>query len=160
VLAAELSLRYRSWRFDRGIQTYADQIETALAVLGDTPMLERIRAEGWRVILDEAQDTDPKQFSVLVEIARPQGAPLRTWPWKGGVGPRPGHFCMVGDAQQGIYSTRVDIRNFQDHVAAFEAGNGGERLTFGVTFRAPRRVVRLPDEQSRLAHLRDFSRRS
>ena len=143
VLAAELSLRYRSWRFDRGIQTYADQIETALAVLGDTPMLERIRAEGWRVILDEAQDTDPKQFSVLVEIARPQGAPLRTWPWKGGVGPRPGHFCMVGDAQQGIYSTRVDIRNFQDHVAAFEAGNGGERLTFGVTFRAPRRVVRL-----------------
>jgi len=143
VLAGELSLRYRSWRFDRGIQTYADQVETALAVLGDGPMLERIRAEGWRVVLDEAQDTDPKQFSVLVEITRPQGAPLRTWPWKGGVGPRPGHFCMVGDAQQGIYSTRVDIRNFQDHVAAFDAGNGGERLTFGVTFRAPRRVVRL-----------------
>ena len=143
ILAAELSLRYRSWRLDRGIQTYSDQIETALAVLADESMLERIRGEGWRVILDEAQDTDPKQFSVLVEIARPPGAQLRTWPGKGGVGPKPGHFCMVGDAQQGIYSTRADIRNFQEHVAAFDEGNGGERLTFGVTFRAPRRVVRL-----------------
>ena len=143
VLAAELSLRYRSWRLERGIQTYSDQIETALAVLGDASMLERIRTEEWRVILDEAQDTDPKQFSVLVEIARPPGAQLHTWPAGGGAAPRPGHFCMVGDAQQGIYSTRVDIRNFQEHVAAFERGNGGERLTFGVTFRAPRRVVRL-----------------
>jgi ATP-dependent exoDNAse (exonuclease V) beta subunit len=143
VLAAELSLRYRSWRLERGIQTYSDQVETALAVLGDESMLERIRAEGWRVILDEAQDTDPKQFSVLVEIARPRGARLGEWPARGGAGPRPGHFCMVGDAQQGIYSTRADIRNFQQHVAAFGEGSGGERLTFGVTFRAPSRVVRL-----------------
>jgi ATP-dependent exoDNAse (exonuclease V) beta subunit len=50
---------------------------------------------------------------------------------------------MVGDAQQGIYSSRADIRNFQDHVAAFGRGDCGECLTFGVTFRAPRRVVRL-----------------
>lgn len=143
VLAAELSLRYRSWRFERGIQTYADQIETAVALLDDTEMLERIRAEGWRVVLDEAQDTDKSQFAVLVEIARPPGAPLGTWPGGGGIGPRPGHFCMVGDAQQGIYSDRADIRNFQGHVAAFAKGDGGERLTFDVTFRTPRRVVRL-----------------
>ena len=56
VLAAELSLRYRSWRLERGIQTYSDQLESALAVLDDASMLERIRAEGWRIILDEAQD--------------------------------------------------------------------------------------------------------
>jgi ATP-dependent exoDNAse (exonuclease V) beta subunit len=143
VMAAELSLRYRSWRFDRGIQTYADQIDTAAALLDDAPMLERIRGEGWRVILDEAQDADPKQCAVLVEIARPPGAPRGTWPGGGGIGPRPGHFCMVGDAQQAIYSSRADIRNFLAHVGAFENGNGGELLTFDVTFRAPRRVVRL-----------------
>jgi len=143
VLAAELSLRFRAWRVDRGIQSYADQIETALEVLGDASMLERIRGEGWRVLLDEAQDTDPKQFAVLVEIARPPDAPLGAWPRKGGAPPRPGHFCMVGDAQQGIYSDRTDIRNFSEHVAAFEAGLGGERLTFRVTFRAPGRVVSL-----------------
>jgi len=143
VLAAELSLRYRSWRLDRGLQTYADQIETASALLDDADMLERIRDEGWRVILDEAQDADPKQFAVLVEIARPRGAPPGTWPGGGGAGPRPGHFCMVGDAQQAIYSDRADIRNFQRHIAAFSQGDGGERLTFDVTFRTPRRVVRL-----------------
>jgi ATP-dependent helicase/nuclease subunit A len=143
VLAAELSLRYRTWRAERGVQSYADQIETALEVVRNTSMLEAIRAQGWRVLLDEAQDTDPDQFSVLVEIARPPGARTGTWPARGGAAPRPGHFCMVGDAQQGIYSDRADIRNFNDHVAAFGAGLGGERLTFHVTFRAPGRVVSL-----------------
>jgi ATP-dependent exoDNAse (exonuclease V) beta subunit len=141
-LAAELSLRYGAWRAERGYQTHADQVETALSVLRDPHLLERIREEGWRVILDEAQDTDAKQFSVLVEIVRPPGAAPETW-LAGGEAPRPGHFCMVGDAQQGIYSSRADIRNFQDHVTAFEHGNGGTKLTFDVTFRAPRRVVRL-----------------
>ena len=146
VLAAELSLRYRAWRAERGVQSYADQIETALEVVKNSSMLEAIRGQGWRVLLDEAQDTDPSQFSVLVEIARPPGAPTGTWPGKGGAAPRPGHFCMVGDAQQGIYSDRADIRNFNDHVAAFESGLGGERLTFHVTFRAPGRVVSLLNE--------------
>jgi ATP-dependent exoDNAse (exonuclease V) beta subunit len=146
VLAAELSLRYRTWRLDRGMQTYGDQLETALAVLADDAMLERVRGEGWRVILDEAQDTDPSQFAVLVEITRPPGAPLGAWPAGGGVGPRPGHFCMVGDSQQGIYSSRADIRNFQEHVAAFAGGRGGEPLTFDVTFRSPGSVVRLLNE--------------
>ncbi len=143
VMAAELSLRYRAWRVDRGIQTYDDQVESALSVLDDREMLESIRAEGWRIILDEAQDTDAKQFSVLVEIARPPGAERGTWPVGSGPGPRPGHFCMVGDAQQGIYSKRADIRNFTAHVAAFARGGGCERLTFDVTFRVPERVVRL-----------------
>jgi ATP-dependent helicase/nuclease subunit A len=143
VLAAELALRYQEWRLDRGIQTYADQIETATSLLQDGAMLERIRAEEWRVILDEAQDADPKQFEVMVEIARPPGAKLGTWPGRGAPGPRPGHFCLVGDAQQGIYASRADIRNFVDHVEAFTSGDGSERLTFDVTFRVPRRIVRL-----------------
>ena len=143
VMAAELSLRYRAWRADRGVQTYADQVETALAVLADASLLEKIRAEGWRVILDEAQDTDREQFDVLTEIARPPGAARGTWPDGGGPPPRPGHLCMVGDAQQGIYSERADIANFQRHVDAFGRGDGGEKLTFDVTFRAPRRLVSL-----------------
>jgi ATP-dependent exoDNAse (exonuclease V) beta subunit len=141
MLAAELALRYRAWRFDRGVQTYADQVEAALAVLQDSAILERIRQEGWRVLLDEAQDTDPLQLAVLVEITRPPGAPLGTWPGRGGVGPRAGHFSLVGDGQQSIYSSRADVRNFQRHVDAFEARDGGEKLVFDVTFRAPRVVI-------------------
>ncbi|HEY5080160.1 MAG TPA: UvrD-helicase domain-containing protein, partial [Opitutaceae bacterium] len=143
VLAAELSLRFRAWRQDRGFQTYADQVETALSVLSDRTMLEKIRGEGWRVILDEAQDTDPSQFAVLAEITRPPLSEFGAWPGRGGAGPRPGHFCMVGDAQQGIFSDRADIRNFLAHVDAFGRGDGGERLTFDVTFRLPAKVVEL-----------------
>ncbi|HSY53716.1 MAG TPA: UvrD-helicase domain-containing protein [Opitutaceae bacterium] len=143
VLAAELSERYRAWRFERGVQTYPDQIEAALAVLRDAATLEKIRGEGWRVILDEAQDTDPEQFAVLVEITRPPGAPLGTWPANGGPPPRPGFFCMVGDGQQAIYGSRADIRKFQQYLAAFARGDGGEQLTFTTTFRTPRRVATL-----------------
>ena len=140
-LAAELAERYRVWRFERGVQTYADQIESAMAVLRDAAILEKIRAEGWRVILDEAQDTDPQQFAVLVEIARAPGEPLGAWPARGGRGPRAGHFCMVGDAQQAIYGSRADIRNFTRHIEAFRRGDGGELLEFSVTFRTPHRVI-------------------
>jgi ATP-dependent exoDNAse (exonuclease V) beta subunit len=144
VLAAELAGRYRAWRFERGVQTYADQIDAAMAVLRDREILERIRAEGWRVILDEAQDTDPQQFAVLVEITRPPGAELHAWPdTSGAVGPRAGHFCLVGDGQQAIYGSRADIRNFRRHTQAFARGAGGDLLNFQVTFRAPHAVVEL-----------------
>ncbi|MDR2675040.1 MAG: UvrD-helicase domain-containing protein [Opitutaceae bacterium] len=175
-LAAELAERYREWRFDQGIQTHADQIDAVMVVLRQPRMLEEIRAEGWRIILDEAQDTDPQQFAVLVEITRAPGARLGAWPAAassgaapagaqpaaaanpgagaagaaaaGGegrgapeAGPRPGHFCMVGDGQQAIYGSRADIRNFLRHVAAFARGDGGELLKFEVTFRTPSGVV-------------------
>jgi len=141
VLAAELALRYRAWRFERGVQTYTDQVEAALAVLQDAAILERVRQEGWRILLDEAQDTDPHQFAVLVELTRPPGAALGTWPAQGGAGPRAGHFSIVGDGQQSIYSSRADVRNFQRHVAAFDQLEGGDRLVFDVTFRAPHTVI-------------------
>lgn len=121
-LAGELAERYRAWRFERGVQTYGDQIDAAMAVLRDAPTLDRIRAEGWRIILDEAQDTDPQQFAVLAEVARPPGAPRGGWPGGGGAGPRPGHFCLVGDGQQAIYGGRADIGNFRRHLEAFARG--------------------------------------
>ena len=143
VLAAELAGRYREFRFERGVQTYADQIDAVMTVLQDAETLDRIRADGWRVILDEAQDTDSQQFAVLVEIARPPGAMAGTWPGNEGVPPRAGHFCMVGDGQQAIYRSRADVRNFTRHLDAFGRGDGGELLVFQVTFRTPCNVVRL-----------------
>ena len=142
-LVAELAGRYREYRFDRGVQTYADQIDAAMTVLHDAETLDRIRADGWRVILDEAQDTDSQQFAVLVEIARPVGTKRGSWPTGDGAPPRAGHFCMVGDAQQAIYRSRADIRNFTRHLDAFARGDGGERLVFQVTFRTPRAVIAL-----------------
>ncbi|WP_404423926.1 UvrD-helicase domain-containing protein [Nibricoccus sp. IMCC34717] len=141
VVAAELSDRFRAYRLEKGLQTYADQVDLALRALTEPEVLDRIRADGWRVILDEAQDTDPQQFSVLVEITRPAGALPGTWPTGGGEPPRAGHFSLVGDGQQSIYSSRADLRNFMRHVNAFAERNGGERLSFSVSFRAPTALI-------------------
>jgi superfamily I DNA/RNA helicase len=80
LLAAELAERFRAWRREKGLQTYADQVEGAVAVLEDGRRLDVVRAEGWRVLLDEAQDTDPEQFRILVEITRPVGVGSGSWP--------------------------------------------------------------------------------
>ena len=141
ILAAELALRYRAFRIEHAVQTYADQVEAATALLSDAVTIDRIRQDGWRIILDEAQDTDEEQFRVLVEITRPSGAELGTWPLGRGAAPRAGHFCMVGDGQQAIYGARADIRNFVRHIEAFCRGDCGELLTFQVTFRTPERVI-------------------
>ncbi len=135
-VAAELAERYRLFRLDRGIQTYTDQVEIALSIIQNTETLDRIRRDGYRVILDEAQDTDPEQFSVLVEITREPGEVVGTWPG-GGKGPRAGHFCMVGDGQQSIFGGRADIRNYLRHIDGFRKGDCGELLAFEVTFRLP-----------------------
>lgn len=150
VMAAELAVRYRRWRIEQGLQTYTDQIDTALSILHRADVLDRIRAEGYRILLDEAQDTDPQQFAVLVEITRPPGARVGAWP---GVGepPRSGHFCMVGDAQQSIYGSRADLSNFRRHLEAFAGGDGGGVLTFSVTFRIPCRAIGWLNEGFRAA---------
>src|SRR5436305_14973461 len=93
-----------------------------------------IRANQFRVILDEAQDTEPAQFAVLLEAARPVSAEVsREWLQSGRSGPPPGHFCMVGDFQQSIYSERADLKFYKAVHNALIA-DGGESLEFSVTF--------------------------
>ncbi|MEZ5275651.1 MAG: UvrD-helicase domain-containing protein [Opitutaceae bacterium] len=140
LLAAELADRYRLHRVERRVQSYDDQIELALRLIEHPEMLDRIRRDGYRILLDEAQDTDPAQFSVLVEITRAPGALPGSWPGEGAP-PEAGRFCMVGDAQQSIYGGRADIRNYRRHLEAMRTGQGNEVLDFGVTFRLPERLI-------------------
>lgn len=139
-LAAELAARYRAYRRERRIQSYDDQVELATGLVGHPELLDRIRREGYRILLDEAQDTDPMQFNVLVEITRPPGSLPGAWPGPGDP-PEAGRFCLVGDAQQSIYGGRADIRNYLRHLDAFRNGSGGEVLDFSVTFRLPGRLI-------------------
>lgn len=139
-LAAELAERYRTYRRERRIQSYDDQVELATRLVGHPDLLDRIRREGYRILLDEAQDTDPMQFNVLVEITRPPGSVPGGWPGSGEP-PERGRFCLVGDAQQSIYGGRADIRNYGRHLAAFRSGSGGDILDFSVTFRLPGRLI-------------------
>ncbi len=133
-VAAEVQRDFRNFRVARGLVTYADQVALADELLQHPDAGRRLREENFRVILDEAQDTDPVQFLVLAELARPPQATGR-WLETGAAPPRAGHFCMVGDFQQSIYRDRADLKNYQAIHDALVGTDAGDTLEFSVTFR-------------------------
>ena len=139
-VAAEVQRDFRDFRVERGLVTYADQVALADELLQHPVAARRLREENFRVILDEAQDTDPAQFSVLTEITRPLDATGR-WLETGTEPPRPGHFCMVGDFQQSIYRDRADLNNYRAIHRALLRGDSADELEFSVTFRLDQRQL-------------------
>ena len=130
-VAAEVQRDYRDFRLERGVVTYADQIALADELLQHPAASQRVREQNFRVILDEAQDTDPAQFSVLLEITRPPDATGR-WLETEDAPPRPGHFCMVGDFQQSIYHDRADLKNYRTiHDLLVQSGSRQRAHLFG-----------------------------
>ncbi len=133
-VAADVQGSYRQFRADRGVVTFDDQIALALELTRNAHAIARIRAKDYIVVLDEAQDTDPQQFEILLEITRPPEA-NGEWLEAKRDGPRPGRFCMVGDFQQSIYSDRADLNQYRRIHDALVTSDAGEELKFSVTFR-------------------------
>src|SRR5438132_6852490 len=135
-VAAEVQRDYREFRLERGLVRYADQVALAGELMRLPDVAPRVRDKNYRVILDEAQDTDPQQFFVLLEVARP---PEASGAWmdelSGSVRPRPGHFCMVGDFQQSIYRNPADLARYRELHELLVATAAAEQLKFSVTFR-------------------------
>ncbi len=147
-VAAEVQRDYLNFRLDRGLVTYDDQIALAEELLQHPVAGQRIREESFRVILDEAQDTEPLQFSVLLEVTRPLEA-KGLWLQDRHLGPRPGHFCMVGDFQQSIYWQRADLNYYRAVHEALIADKNGESLEFAVTFRLDQKQLDFVNETFR-----------
>src|SRR5438477_605431 len=133
-VAAEIQSAYRDFRLDHGVLTYDDQIALADSLLQHPIAADRIRERNFRVILDEAQDTDPQQFSILLEVARFARARGR-WLETRTDPPRAGHFCMVGDFQQSIFGDRADLKQYRLIHDALVESDAGDALEFAVTFR-------------------------
>ena len=135
-VAAEVQRDYREFRLQRGLVKYADQVSLAGGLMQFPEVVRRIRENNYRVILDEAQDTDPQQFFVLLEVARSMEA---TGLWMEDpaalAGPRPGHFCMVGDFQQSIYRDPADLARYRELHEVLVATDAAQELKFSVTFR-------------------------
>jgi ATP-dependent exoDNAse (exonuclease V) beta subunit len=135
-VAAEVQRDYREFRLERGLVKYADQVSLAGELMRLPDVVRRIRENNYRVILDEAQDTDPQQFFVLLEVARSTEA---TGAWMedpaGLAGPRPGYFCMVGDFQQSIYRDPADLARYRELHEDLVATGAARELKFSVTFR-------------------------
>ena len=147
-VAAEVQRDYLNFRLDRGLVTYDDQIALAEELLQHPIAAPRIREESFRVILDEAQDTEPLQFSVLLEVTRPPEA-KGLWLQDRRLGPRPGHFCMVGDFQQSIYWQRADLNYYREVHEALISDKNGESLEFAVTFRLDQKQLDFVNETFR-----------
>lgn len=140
-VAARIATAYRNFRVAEGEATFDDIILGARKLLDSPEALRILRERNWRVILDEAQDTDVHQFKILTEITRPVGAD-GDWLDKpvSGEGPRAGHFCMVGDPQQSIYGDRADL-NFYLRAHHHLLEEGGEEAVLQTTMRCPVAVV-------------------
>jgi ATP-dependent exoDNAse (exonuclease V) beta subunit len=147
-VAAEVQRDYLNFRLDHGLVTYGDQVALAEELLEHPVAVQRIREENFRVILDEAQDTEPLQFSVLLEATRPPEA-SGLWLQDRHLGPRPGHFCMVGDFQQSIYWQRADLNYYRTVHQALIADKHGESLEFAVTFRLDQKQLDFVNETFR-----------
>lgn len=139
-VAAEVQHDYLDFRLERGLVTYGDQIALAKELLRHPAAAQRIREENFRVILDEAQDTEPAQFSVLLEATRPPRA-TGDWMQTRADSPQAGRFCMVGDFQQSIYRERADLPYYRAVHKALIADKNGESLKFSVTFRLDRKQL-------------------
>lgn len=147
-VAAEVQRDFRDFRIERGLVTYSDQIALADELLQHPSAGRRMREENFHVILDEAQDTDPAQFSVLTEITRPPDATGR-WLETKIAPPQPGHFCMVGDFQQSIYRDRADLNNYRAIHHALVRDSFGDELEFSVTFRLDQRQMKFVNDTFR-----------
>ena len=136
-VAAEVQRAYRDFRLELGVVTYADQVALAVDLMRQPDVARRIREKNYQVILDEAQDTGPQQFHVLLEIARPPAATGLWWEDRQSH-PRPGHFCMVGDFQQSIFGDAADLARYRELHEWLIAHRAAEELKFSVTFRLDR----------------------
>jgi ATP-dependent exoDNAse (exonuclease V) beta subunit len=123
---------YERFRLSEAVMTYDDQIRLALRVLNHPAARREISAERLSVLLDEAQDTDPRQFEVLLRVA--------------GLGPQPDQsddqsFCIVGDFQQAIYAPRSDLAKYREVHDKISVEPRGAKSRLQVTFRCDRSII-------------------
>ncbi len=137
--AAGLVEKFLEFKEHRGVLGYDDLARIALQLLRDPVVAARIRAQEYSVILDEAQDTDPAQFAVLLGVAQPADQP-GLWTEHAGAPPAPGRFSMVGDPQQSIY-TRANVKMYLGLHQRLAQVGAVTPLEFSVTRRCDVAVV-------------------
>ena len=145
VLVGSVADEYRKHRVGRGLLSYDDMIHFAKQLLSHSVAGRRIRECGYRVVLDEAQDTDREQFEVLLALAQtPEFA--GDWRRADSALPGPGRFCMVGDPQQSIYGARADLATYLNVHRRLQEGGSADTLEFSVTFRCDENIVAAVNE--------------
>jgi ATP-dependent exoDNAse (exonuclease V) beta subunit len=125
---------YEAFRLAEAVMTYDDQVRLALRVLENSQARAEITAEQMSVLLDEAQDTDPRQFDVLKRVAGLGGSTNQTDDQS---------FAVVGDFQQAIYAPRSDLGRYREVHDEISVEPRGAKSIFQVTFRCDAAIIDL-----------------
>jgi ATP-dependent exoDNAse (exonuclease V) beta subunit len=137
----QLAAAFQEFRFESGQLYFSDQIILAHRLLDHPKLRRELLSRDYRLLLDEAQDTDPLQFALLTELGRSPDSTPWSWPVSPETPPQPGRFVMVGDQQQAIYRDRASLALYQSYHEALSRPAAGEALTFSQTFRCRPAVV-------------------
>lgn len=121
---------YASFRLSEAVMTYDDQVRLALRVLERPAVQRELKEERLSVLLDEAQDTDPQQFEVLLRVAGLRDDSQEDQ-----------NFCIVGDFQQAIYAPRSDLAMYRQMHEETSAEPRGTKSELHVTFRCDRAII-------------------
>ncbi|MDR2812330.1 MAG: UvrD-helicase domain-containing protein [Puniceicoccales bacterium] len=133
----DLAQQFEQFRLHERRLTFHDLIKFSINLLNHETAKNLLC--DFFVILDEAQDTDPQQFELLLNIATPSTFPNMDFFHNL---PLPGHFCMVGDPQQSIYADRTDVVFYQKIHKTFTEIGTFEALHFSTTMRFGQNIAR------------------
>ena len=102
---------YRERKRRAALIDFDDMLDLALAMLRDHDEVRRALAQRYRfVLIDEFQDTDPRQAEIVWRLTGEPSAPGEPWErWRS----RPGARFVVGDPKQAIYRFRgADVHTY------------------------------------------------
>ncbi len=120
--AQHIAWRFARWRREKGIYFFEDLIAVTFEKIR-----EYSEAGTWNIVLDEAQDTSPKQMEILRALAARKERKIQ--------------LTMVGDPQQTIFPERASIAYYLKMHQELQRDEGVEALTLEQTFRCSREVV-------------------
>ena len=126
---ARVVARYRDAKRARNVIDYGDQIRLAHGIAQDPLVVEDFRARYRFALLDEYQDTNIAQATML-QALMPAGYPV----------------MAVGDPDQNIYAWRgASLRNLLAFPTDFRKADGSEAtvMPLEVNFRSGERILRL-----------------
>jgi ATP-dependent helicase/nuclease subunit A len=145
-IAAAVAANYRAEKQERGLLDYDDLIDRTLAMLERTPaswVHFKLDQGVDHVLIDEAQDTSPRQWEIISHLVSEFTA---------GAGARPEGLTRtvfaVGDEKQSIFSFQgAAPREFDARRRDFEkrfiaAGHRFEKVNFTYSFRSGEAVLR------------------
>lgn len=139
----EVAERYRRHKREAALLDFDDLIDTALALLrGHADVREELAGRYRHVLIDEFQDTDPKQAEIVWRLTGiPDGDDWRRWRTRGG------SRFVVGDPKQSIYRFRgADALTYRELSETLRGDPGAKKLSLTTNFRSLSGILSLVND--------------